>query len=389
MRRCDDVTSNPAHGSKVFLGGTHRVRHPQDTWDLVRPLLPRFGITRVADVTGLDVLGIPVVMAVRPLAKSLSVSQGKGRTTLLARVSAVMESIELWHAEHAQPHGLLERVAAADLDLPYAFDEVVTAPGALIGARTPVDWAAAGGVLSAQATWVPLALVSWQSPAGARWRPPGLEWSTNGLASGNSRDEAVLHALYEIVERDAISASDGEAVPVDLQSVPDAECAALVERVRAGGARLDVALLPSRFGVPCFSARIWSDDFPVASLGWGAHSDSAVALSRAVTEAAQSRLTGIAGSREDLPALYDRVRHGEPEPPAQPAERVSWADLPVEARADFPDVGEELTWLAGRVVAVVDREPLVVDLGATPEIAVVKVVLPAAGLDLDRVHPGR
>lgn len=383
------MTSNPTPGGKVFLGGTHRVRDPQDTWDVVRPLLKRFGITRVADITGLDGLGIPVVMAVRPLAKSLSVSQGKGRTTLLAQVSAVMESIELWHAEHARPRGLLEAVPADDLDLPYAFDEIVTAPGALISGRSPVDWVTATGVLSARTTWVPLALVTWQSPATAQWRPPGLEWSTNGLASGDSRDEAVLHALYELVERDAISAPDEDAMPVDPASVTDAQCAALVERVRAGGARLDVALLPSRFSIPCFSARIWSDDFPVTSLGWGAHSDPAVALSRAVTEAAQSRLTGIAGSREDLPALSGRVRLGEPEPPAVASECTSWAALPVKARDVFLDVGLELAWLADRVVAVLDREPLVVDLSTTAEIAVVKVVLPSAGLNLDRVHPGR
>jgi len=68
-------------------------------WAWLEPRLPRFGITRVADVTGLDELGLPVSVAVRPLSRALSVSQGKGLTAAQARVSAAMESIETWHAE--------------------------------------------------------------------------------------------------------------------------------------------------------------------------------------------------------------------------------------------------------------------------------------------------
>jgi len=51
------------------------------------------GITRVANVTGLDHVGIPVVMACRPNARGLAVSQGKGLTLDAAKASAVMESI--------------------------------------------------------------------------------------------------------------------------------------------------------------------------------------------------------------------------------------------------------------------------------------------------------
>ena len=53
----------------------------------------------MADVTALDVLGVPVYQAVRPASRNLAVSQGKGATAAAARVSAVMEGFELWHAE--------------------------------------------------------------------------------------------------------------------------------------------------------------------------------------------------------------------------------------------------------------------------------------------------
>jgi ribosomal protein S12 methylthiotransferase accessory factor len=384
------MSRDQVHNTKAFHSGTHRIRRPEDTWGIIEPLLPAFGITRVADVTGLDSLGIPVVMAVRPLAKSLSVSQGKGQTPLLARISAAMESIELWHAENLRVEPLHIGTPGRDLDLPYRFDDLVTLPGGLVSEATPLDWVEATGLVNRRRAPVPVDLVRWSTRIDHRWRPPGLEWSTNGLASGNSRQEAALHALYEIVERDAISRQPATGSPfqVDPSSVHDETCARLVDRVRAAGARLDIAHLPSRFGVPCFSARIWSEDFPVVSLGWGAHSVRGIALSRAITEAAQSRLTGIAGSREDLPSMYDRVRVGEHEPPPEPVALRPYRELPDVTVVEFEDIADELDWLSVVVTEVTGSEPLLVDLSTVEEIAVVKVISPSTALDMARVHPG-
>ena len=64
-------------GVKGFFDGTHRLIAPEDTLDRTRPLMPVMGITRLANLTGLDIVGLPVVMAVRPNARSLAVSSGK------------------------------------------------------------------------------------------------------------------------------------------------------------------------------------------------------------------------------------------------------------------------------------------------------------------------
>ena len=87
--------------------------------ELVRWLRPHFGlfgITRLADVTGLDHLGIPVAVCCRPNGRALSVSQGKGRTRAQAFASALMESIETWHAETPAlaEHRAAPEVAARD-----------------------------------------------------------------------------------------------------------------------------------------------------------------------------------------------------------------------------------------------------------------------------------
>src|SRR5271155_3839226 len=85
--------------AKNFRRGTHRTISPSETWEWVRPLASRMGITRVGNVTGLDRIGIPVAVAVRPNSRSVSVSQGKGLDVAQAMTSALMEAVEGFHAE--------------------------------------------------------------------------------------------------------------------------------------------------------------------------------------------------------------------------------------------------------------------------------------------------
>jgi ribosomal protein S12 methylthiotransferase accessory factor len=74
---------------KAHRRGCHRAVAPHETLARLRPLLAGMGITRVADITGLDRIGIPVFVACRPNSRSLAVSQGKGLDADAARVSAI------------------------------------------------------------------------------------------------------------------------------------------------------------------------------------------------------------------------------------------------------------------------------------------------------------
>src|SRR5579863_8706810 len=80
-----------------------RTKSAGDTRRLVQPWLTRAGITRLANVTGLDRLGVPVVLAIRPAGQTLSANAGKGLDMASAWVSAAMEAIEVFHAESAAP----------------------------------------------------------------------------------------------------------------------------------------------------------------------------------------------------------------------------------------------------------------------------------------------
>ena len=362
---------------KVIVAGTHRVRSPEETLEIIGPRLMDYGITRLADVTGLDIIGVPVVMAVRPLAATLSVAQGKGLTLALAKASGAMECIEFWHAEQAVPPPELTGVPAAELSLGYQVTGLEHDRGSLLTDHTPLDWIEARSAVDGRPVLVPRAAVRiGRSPAD--WSPGTPTGTTNGLASGNSRAEAIAHAIYELLERDALA--DLESTPARDRTYVDPDsvsgwCGDLIARVRAAGAWLELIAAPSRFGVPCFSANLWREDFPAAFGGSGAHSDPAVALSRAVTEAAQSRLTAIAGTRDDLhPRVYSRPAVTSVQP-ATPAGRVNWDVLTAGFTRSFATDEDEAAWLASHVAAVTGTNPLVADL-CSGDISVVKVLAP-------------
>lgn len=299
------------------LIGTIRARTPEETLAFVRPKLAQIGITRIARVTGLDHVGIPVSMAVRPTSRNLSVSQGKGYTPLLADVSAVMESIEFHHAEAPAPAALTGRYGALADRYP------LIDPGRFVTGWFPrveqdpvLDWAEAEELLASERAYIPRVLLNFdQTAQGAQ--SARLFVSTNGLASGNTLAEATCHSLYEIIERDAAAMWEAQddrgrdACEVDITTIDGPVCS-LLERFEAAELRVRIWEATSRVGVPTFVCHVRGKTELRGLgtfIGMGTHHCRDVALSRAVTEAAQSRLTVISGSRDDnFPEEYQRQR---------------------------------------------------------------------------------
>src|SRR4026207_1591489 len=96
-----------------------RAGTPTQTLRRLAPLLPRAGITRLADVTGLDWIGQPVYQAVRPNPRNLSGSPGKGLTRAQAKVSALRESLESLHAEQVEQPTVRATVGSMRRELAY------------------------------------------------------------------------------------------------------------------------------------------------------------------------------------------------------------------------------------------------------------------------------
>ena len=302
--------------AKRFREGSHRVCPPEETWERVAPLLPRAGITRVADVTRLDVVGLPVWQAVRPRSRNLSVSQGKGATAAAARVSAAVEALELWHAEDL---GRLPAVEMTPGEMAYANPvPLASLPWIRPAWRDldlPLAWVRARRLGAAGSAWLPRAMLELDFSFAPGAPPRPFQLSSSGLAAGNCREEALLHALCELLERDAQAAARDEPSlrrPLDPRSAVAGPVGAVVAALDRAGMQLALHETTGPAGVPVVEAEIAAPDLPLGFRGAGCHPSGEVALSRALTEAVQSRLTYISGARDD-------VQLGEPQQPAAPA----------------------------------------------------------------------
>ncbi len=86
---------------KAYNNETQRAFPLEETLRRIEPKVPAAGITRVADITNLDRVGIPVFSCIRPTAEdgAITVYNGKGATVEESRISAIMEGIERYSAE--------------------------------------------------------------------------------------------------------------------------------------------------------------------------------------------------------------------------------------------------------------------------------------------------
>jgi len=291
--------------------GQAAVRSTEQFWQWLAPQLPRYGITRVADVTGLDNLGVPVCVAIRPASRALSVSQGKGLSLAQAQVSAAMESIETWHAERVRGElfqGTPNQARAEGLNLA-ALQGFAHRPTTLPLDDTPTVLAPALHYLSGERVWVPLDAIStnfcFELDA-----PPVFMRSSSGLAAGASYEAALMHGMGELVERDTVQRwllqgglhsparrlHPGVVGPLDR----------LLERCAALGIAVFCWDLSAGAALPCFGVMLLSepaarDAREVGAFGgYGSHPDPGLALQAALLEAVQSRLTLISGARDDL-----------------------------------------------------------------------------------------
>ncbi len=378
---------------KRFLPGTRRSRTPAETLADFGRHMPEVGITRLANVTGLDSIGIPVVQAIRPNTRSLSVSQGKGADVDAAKASAMMEAIELWHAERIE----LPCLYASYRDLRKARTVVDAQRLPLVkGARFRPEeqrcWLRGWDLLQREEVWVPFEMVT-MNTVGVIQSTLTFMTSSNGLASWNHVLEAIEHALCEVIERDthALHVARGPArmreCRVAAETIDDPSLKALLEACFA--AELDVAILEldSDIGVPTFRAGLVDREDAAlwrrlgAQWGCGTHLSPTVALSRAITEAAQGRLTVIAGSRDDNPPTSyadsqdpRSVQSSRNAMLAAPAVRAFRAEARVQETGTFEG---DLELLLGAIRAVGATRAIVVDL-SKPQIGipVVKVIVP-------------
>lgn len=319
---------------------------------------PGHGVTRLADVTGLDRLGLPVWQAVRPAGKSLSVHQGKGATHAAARIGALCEAFEAHCAEQVAADG----PTATFADLPQA--ERAAEPGDYCrqrgdGAKAagPIRWCRARDLLSGARCWLPHDLVSLDFTRGL---PSPFERASNGLGAGPTEEEALLTSLLELIERDAAGQWARQdraarlASAIDSETIPFAWFQSWRDRLAALDVNVQVfALAPVIAIQACRCVIAGAEAFGRAYRrfsGTAAHWDGEIALFRALAEAIQSRLTLIAGVRDDImPSWHERERPRPARSQSRPGGRP-WHEEQAE-RLSAEDIGLRLADRGYRQIA--------------------------------------
>jgi ribosomal protein S12 methylthiotransferase accessory factor len=338
-----------------------RVSCATETVARMRQHFRRLGITRLAEVTGLDRIGIPVWMAVRPNSKTLAVSQGKGLSDSAAQASAIMEAAEVATAERLQiPVRLASmRELAAGGGRVMPLNNLLGRGERPLAPDEPAGWVEGYDLLRECSVWVPADVVS-LDPRGHDRRGSRYWQSTDGLASGNLLIEATVHGLCERIERDANVLwhfrSDDEVLDdcIDPAALQDEAVDGLARQIDSSGFRLRLFDITSDIDVPVMFSVVAPklDGFEQhwkhfdLSAGMGAHPSPARAAIRAITEAAQSRVTSITGARDDFdPNLYGARLKADLRIYLKAFPRSSGARLPETLR----DPAENLTFLLERL----------------------------------------
>ena len=268
------------------------------------------GVSRLADLTGLDVLGIHVFQAVRPWGRCLSVHQGKGLTPEAAKIGALMEAVEFDHAEafvgeqHACPFEELNPAERAPTILDYASDRRLA-----LDPSEPINWVGAHRLTNGRILWTPYDSVSLDY---TRMGDIRLDRTSNGVGARFDHEGACLKALTELVERDADQAWRGSPAPTRSRALVEAASIRLDwfedvhSRARAAGLLISIYHLPAVIALDVFACEIFEPGAGAAvrrrCVGVGCGFSPENALLAGVLEAAQSRLTAISGVRDDLPA---------------------------------------------------------------------------------------
>lgn len=301
------------------------------------PRLDEFGISRVADTTGMDTPGVPTASATKPgTSDVIWVYSGKGRSQAQARVTAIMECLErsgaVWPAKARwtiETPTVLQRSHEV-----WTPDRFTYRRRENVGPEDPQVWVQATKLTGDRGpVMVPADLCfNGRRPAGLP-ASPFLLSTSNGLAASFRLEEALAHGLAEVIERDVISCAEARAshlgfrflaavaerfglapstlgrfadnvdlaVTIEPESLPE-DAREIVRRYKTAGLDLVVKMLPNDFDLPAYGvAAVQEADFTrhLGCAGYAVRSSSAAALVAALLELAQTRATDLQGARED------------------------------------------------------------------------------------------
>ena len=389
----------------TYFKGTHRVIAPKKTIENTEDKLKIAGITRIADITDLDRIELPIYTAIRPTAQdgAVSIYGGKGITRDHAKASAMIEGFERYSAEKQAD----DETVIATLDEIAKKGNYINPKSLNLGQDLEkkdltdfnLEWNLAHDIISDEDYYVPSNAV--YHPYSPDDSINGLfKSNTNGLASGNVLDEAILHGMFEVIERDAWSIFElthKNYAQINLDSIESDIVNDTIDKFESQGIKIKLMDFTADINIPTIAASAddtVSKDAGLLTLGMGTHLDPEVAILRALTEVAQSRATQINGAREDTvradfarEAGYERMK------------RINkYYFRQEDEQRDLSDIENKATTSITEDIEIVKDELISNDIGkilytdlTRPEldISVVRVIIPEMELyALDQTRAG-
>ncbi|MDP8887547.1 MAG: YcaO-like family protein [Thermoproteota archaeon] len=406
---------------KWTVNGTSRIKPAHETLNNVMPISKKIGVTRLADITDMDVLRIPNYSAVVPGTEDyIWVYSGKGPTKRHAMASALMESIERYSSLPSGWLGKFVRSSYSELSKTHKVlhpDEIVEPMRFVYHTDMMMDWLPGYDLVSGEEIMVPASIALFRYTSSPPAINPFSYFHTNGLASGNVMEEAVCHALCEVIERDAMSLADlrASAIPfhilrtivhslnaaafsvspiltdkfvddpsifpdVDISEIDFEPVKTLVEKFRQAGIPLMVKDITSDIGIPTFNASSveWiSHDYGYLAEGHGTHPDARIAVLRAITEVSQTRAANIQGARDDLRKIKYNDENTDDRRAWQfmhSTKKIRFSEVPTFFNEDILD---DINFILYRLKNVGLNQVIIVDL-TNPDIGipVVRAIVP-------------
>ncbi|HEY7228481.1 MAG TPA: YcaO-like family protein [Nitrososphaeraceae archaeon] len=398
-----------------------RIKPAEETIKTILPVSSNIGITRLADITDMDILGIPNFSAVLPGTEDyIWVYSGKGPTRMDAKASALMESIERYSAlpsgnRKKMVQGGYKEVSKVSKTL---HPSNVVEPMILeYDDEMIMDFLSGYDLVNNEQILIPAPLALFRySP-----KPPAINpfayHHTNGLASGNVLEEAICHSLCEVIERDATSLAElnASALPyntlrtmtkylsdngleidpvdgtefvdddskypdVDISNIDFKPISNLVKKFNDAKIPLIIKDITSPIGVPTFNASSieWiTEDYGYLAEGHGTHPDARIALLRAITEVSQTRAANIQGARDDL----RKISYGN----SNSDEKKTWQFMKSKNSIQFSeiksyindDILDDIKFILSRLISNGLKQVIVADL-TNPQIMipVVRTIVP-------------
>ena len=387
----------------TYFKGTHRVIAPKKTVEINEDKLKTVGITRVADITDLDRIGMPVFTAIRPTAEdgAISIYGGKGISKDHAKASAMMEGFERYSAEKqenddtifATPNEIGKKgdyIEPKSLNLPQKFEK------ADLG-DTKFEWNLAHDIITGNDYYV---------LSNAVFHPYNhdsdveslFKSNTNGLASGNVLEEAILHGIFEVIERDAWSIFElthKNYSQINIDSIESELIKEIIDKFESQGIKIKLMDFTADINIPTIAASAddtVTRDAGLLTLGIGTHLDPEVAILRALTEVAQSRATQINGAREDTvradfarEAGYERMKRINKYYFRQEEEQINLSDI---ENKSTNSIDEDIDIVKEKLIANDIKHVLYTNL-TRPEVdvSVVRVIIPE--MEVYAIDPSR